>query len=111
MDKSNEQKKECTTRERKCKTCKETKKITDFDRSYSKGCVSITYRHICSKCLVISRRDYMKSYYKKHYKPIGRPKKYKKKKASMNEEEKEERNNEEEPEERNNEEELQVIIY
>ena len=101
MDKSNKQKKECTTRERECKTCKEIKKITDFDRSYSKGCVSITYRHICSKCLVKARRDYMKSYYKKHYIPIERPKKYKKK-ARMHEEEK--------PEERNNEEELQVFI-
>ena len=88
-------------KKRECKTCKEIKKITDFDRSYGKGCVSITYRHICSKCLVKARRDYMKSYYKKHYKPIGRPKKYKKK-ARMNEEEK--------PEERNNEEELQVFI-
>ena len=62
---------------RECKTCNEIKKLTEFDRTYNKKCVSITYRHICKSCLVKSRRDYMNKYYKKHYVPIERPKKYK----------------------------------
>ena len=82
MDKSiDDIKKEIKTLEhkRECKTCKEIKKITDFDRSYNKRCISITYRHICSSCLVKSRKGYMNSYYKKHYVPIERPRHYKKK--------------------------------
>jgi len=64
---------------RKCKTCNEMKKLTEFDRSYNKNCINITYRHVCKSCLVKSRKGYMNEYYKKHYVKKERAKKYKKK--------------------------------
>jgi len=63
---------------RTCKTCDTLKPINQFDKTYNKKCVNICYRHSCSACVRIKRKEYLKQHHKKTYIAKSRPKKYKK---------------------------------
>ncbi len=61
-----------------CKTCNIEKPINEYDKAYNKKCVNVSYRRSCSKCVRISRKEYLKQHHKKTYIKKERPKTYKK---------------------------------
>ena len=63
---------------RECKECHKNLPLTSFDKQYKKNTTKQYYRWICSPCLRIKRKGYLKKHHKETYVKTERPKKYKK---------------------------------
>ena len=62
---------------RECKKCKKTLTLTSFDKQYNKNTTKKYYTWVCSPCLRIKRKPYLKKHHKETYVKTMRPKKYK----------------------------------